>query len=106
MMEEYEAFCKAFRRSVHENHDQGSLDLGRLQHHPVHCSAPCHLSCPPSLLPLMACLMVSIVMGSALANSVLVVASAAVSTYMAICCSDFCAERRCALQMASARDHR
>ena len=28
MMDDYEAFCKAFRRSVHENQDQGNLDLG------------------------------------------------------------------------------
>lgn len=29
-MDEYEAFCKAFKRSVHEHQDQGNLDLGEL----------------------------------------------------------------------------
>ena len=99
MMEEYEAFCKAFRRSVHENHDQGSLDLGRLQHHSTSCSAPCHLSFLPNLLQV-ACLMLPITMGSAVANSVLVVAS---GTYIVICYYNL--ELCCALQMALARDH-
>ena len=30
MVEEYDAFCKDFRRTVHENQDQGNLDLGEL----------------------------------------------------------------------------
>ena len=30
MMDEYEGFCKAFKRSVHEHQDQGNLDLGEL----------------------------------------------------------------------------
>jgi len=28
MVEEYDTFCKDFRRCVHENQDQGNLDLG------------------------------------------------------------------------------
>ncbi len=33
MVEEYDSFCKDFRRCVHENQDQGNLDLGE---HLVH----------------------------------------------------------------------
>ena len=28
MVEEYDSFCKDFRKAVHENQDQGNLDLG------------------------------------------------------------------------------
>ena len=28
MVEEYDSFCKGFRKAVHENQDQGNLDLG------------------------------------------------------------------------------
>ena len=28
MVDDYDAFCKEFRKSVHENQDQGNLDLG------------------------------------------------------------------------------
>ena len=38
MMDEYDTFCKAFRRSVHEHHDQGSLDLGKAPS----CVLACH----------------------------------------------------------------
>ena len=28
MVDEYDSFCKGIRRTVHENQDQGNLDLG------------------------------------------------------------------------------
>lgn len=45
MVEEYDSFCKQFRKAVHENQDQGNLDLGKYM---PYCLDAC---CTPLYLP-------------------------------------------------------
>lgn len=41
MVEEYDSFCKTFRKAVHENQDQGNLDLGNnAQSYLTACARP------------------------------------------------------------------